>query len=241
MQIKIISTREPLLGCGPLPNWLKKKRCIYALDGTEERVDNLCMWRCLAVHYRGDKKQREKFATWEALYLAREYYGNPKLKRENVRATKRVDMEGISRKFNINIRIFEPKTNSKKAPWRLVYGHNQYRKTRKDDIDLGMLDGHCFYIKSLDVLTQSWECEVCRQSFTLREYLTRHKENECEGVKKTIICQGKKVKRMVNKSDKAFYGGASNFGYAAYQWIEWMSEKTGRNIHHALCGYGGER
>ena len=56
VQIKIISTREPLLGCGPLPDWLRKKRCIYALDGTEERVDNLCMWRCLAVHYRRDKK-----------------------------------------------------------------------------------------------------------------------------------------------------------------------------------------
>ena len=107
-------------------------------------MDNLCMWQCLAVHHRGDKKQREKFATWEALNLAREYYGNPKLMRENLRATKLVDMEGISQKFNINIRIFKPNTNSEKAPWRLVYGHNQYRKTRKDDIDLGMLDGHCF-------------------------------------------------------------------------------------------------
>ena len=56
VQIKIISTREPLLGCGPLPDWLRKKWCIYALDGTEERVDNLCMLRYLAVHYRGDKK-----------------------------------------------------------------------------------------------------------------------------------------------------------------------------------------
>ena len=159
VQIKIISTREPLLGCGPLPDWLRKKRCIYALDGTEERVDNLCMWRCLAVHYRGDRKQREKFTTREALNLARKYYENPKLKREDVRATKLVDMEGISRKFNINIRIFEPRTNSEKAPWRLVYGQNQYKKGRKDDINLGMLDGHCFYIKSLDVLTQSWECD----------------------------------------------------------------------------------
>ena len=63
VSIKIISTREPLLGCGPLPDWLRKKRCIYALDGTEESIDNLCMWRCLAVHYRGDRKQREKFTT----------------------------------------------------------------------------------------------------------------------------------------------------------------------------------
>ena len=155
VQIKIISTREPLLGCGPLPDWLRKKRCIYALDGTEERVDNLCMWRCLAVHYRGDKKQREKFVTREALNLARQYNENPKLKRENVRATKLVDMEGISRKFNINIRIFEPKTNSEKAPWRLVYCHNQYRKCREDDINLSMLGGHCFYMKSLDVLRRS--------------------------------------------------------------------------------------
>ena len=105
------------------------------------------------------------------------------------------------------------------------------------DSNLSMLGGHCFYMKSLDVLTQIWECKVCRQSFTRGENLTRHKENECESVKKKIICEGKKVKRMVNKSDKAFYGGASKFGYAACQWIEWMSEKTGRHINHALCGH----
>ena len=49
------------------------------------------MWRCLAVHYRGDRKQREKFVTREALNLAQEYYENAKLKRENVRAKKLVD------------------------------------------------------------------------------------------------------------------------------------------------------
>ena len=43
VQIKIILTRELLLGCGLLPDWLRKKRCIYALDGTEKRVDNLCI------------------------------------------------------------------------------------------------------------------------------------------------------------------------------------------------------
>ena len=44
VQIKIISMREPLLGCGPLSDWLRKKRCIYALDGAEEAIDNLCIW-----------------------------------------------------------------------------------------------------------------------------------------------------------------------------------------------------
>ena len=54
---------------GEKGNW-----CIYALDGTEERVDNLCMWRCLTVHYRGDRKQHEKRTTRGTLNLAREYY-----------------------------------------------------------------------------------------------------------------------------------------------------------------------
>ena len=107
----------------------------------------------------------------------------------DVRATKLVDMKGISRKFNISIWIFESKTNSEKAPWRLVYDNNQYRKCREDDTNLGMLGGHCFYIKSLDVLTESWECEVCRQSFMRGANLTRHTENECEGVKTKIICE----------------------------------------------------
>ena len=136
------------------------------------------MWRYLAVHYRGDKKQCEKRTTREALNLACEYYENPKLKRENVRATKLVDMEGISWKFNI--RIFEPRTNSEKAPWRLVYVHNKYRKCREDDITLGLLDGHCFYIKSLDVLTQRWECEVCKQLFKGEYHLDHLSRKEGE-------------------------------------------------------------
>lgn len=31
VQIKLITTNEPLLGCGPLPDWLRKKRCIYTV------------------------------------------------------------------------------------------------------------------------------------------------------------------------------------------------------------------
>ena len=73
------------------------------------------------------------------------------------------------------------------------------------------------------------------------ENLRRHKENESEGVKTKIICERKKVKRMLNKSNKALYRGALNFSYAACQWIEAMTRETGKHIHHALCGHGGER
>ena len=30
VQIRLVASKEPLMGCGPLPNWLRDKRCIYA-------------------------------------------------------------------------------------------------------------------------------------------------------------------------------------------------------------------
>ena len=153
-QIKLVSSNEPLLGCGPLPDWLRRKRCIYAVDSKDERTDNLCVWRCLAIYTRGSAKRETERITREALTLAREYYGNDKLKRQDVRATRLVDFEGIAKKFSINISVYEPKKNSEKAPWRLVYGQNLC-KEKLDKINLGMFGGHCFYIKNMDVLCQN--------------------------------------------------------------------------------------
>ena len=45
------------------------------------------------------------------------------------------------------------------------------------------------------------------------------------------------MKRIPSKSDKVFYD--DSYSYAACQWVECISEKTGRHIHHALCGHGG--
>ena len=45
VQIKLIASNEPLMGCGLLPEWLRKKRCINALYTFD---DNLCVRRCLA-------------------------------------------------------------------------------------------------------------------------------------------------------------------------------------------------
>jgi len=140
-----------LLGCGRLPDWLRGKRCIYAVDSKDERTDNLCVWRCLAIYTRRDVYRSAEFLTKEALNLARKYYENDKLKRKDVQVTKLVDFEGIAKKFNINIRVYEPKGNSERTSWMLVYGQNQYRKGL-DTINLGMFGGHCFYIKKLKVL-----------------------------------------------------------------------------------------
>lgn len=52
VDVKVVHGREPLLGTGPLPDWLRnlargRGGPMVALDTCR---DNLCLWRCPAVH-----------------------------------------------------------------------------------------------------------------------------------------------------------------------------------------------
>ena len=96
VQIRLVISNEPLMGCGPLPNWLRNKRCIYAIDIFD---DYLCVWRCLAIYKslaRGETNKVSNRNCDAALNFAREYYGDNKLKKNYVRPTKLVDFEGIA-------------------------------------------------------------------------------------------------------------------------------------------------
>ena len=189
-------------------------------------------------------KRGAERSTKKALNLASEFYADNKLKRKDVRATKLVDFEGIAKHFNVNIMLYEPsKERGKDAGkiWRLVQGKIQYKNTFPT-INMGLFKGHCFYINKIDVLCQNWECKGCKQIFKKSCNLTRHlTDGSCNGGETKLICLERKFKRILNSSEKVFYGGETGFSYSACQWIEHMSEKTGRHIHHKMCGPGGER
>ena len=238
VQVKLIASNEPLMGCGPLPEWLAKKRCIYSVDKFD---DNLCVWRCLVIFKRGEVKDVAMRTCEAALRLACEYY-NESLRRSEVRATKLVDFEGIAKHHNLNIMLYEPKGKVGKdlEIWRLVYGKIQYKRDLPT-LNIGLLDGHCFYIKNLDVLCKKWECKGCRQVFTHSSNLTKHLIDRCTGGKTKVVCKGRKFKRIFNASERVFYGGDTKFSFAACQWIEAESRKLGKHIHHKMCGHGGER
>ena len=106
---------------------------------------------------------------------------------------------------------------------------------------MGLLGGHCFYIKEMDVLCNRWECKGYRQIFTRNVNLIRHlKDERCTGGKTKIICSGGKFKHILNSFEKVFYGGDTKFSYTACQWIEALAMETGKHIHHKMCGHGGE-
>ena len=254
---KIILSNEPLLGCGPLPKWLADKKCVYAIDKID---DNLCLWRCLVIHQRimKGKKRAEEKTNRDALKLARDFYRIPCLKRVDVEPTRLVDFENIAKRFKVNTRLFEPRENKEKTAWRLVFGKNQFKKNlpcvdiglfvyedhdkKQSEADnLGLRQGHCFFIKDIELLTKTWECSGCNQRFNDHRNYNRHLTScTCDGGKTKLLCPGEKFERIMNSSEKVFYGGNTNFSYAACQWIEKQSELIGKHIHHALCGHGGE-
>ena len=216
------------------------------------------------------RKRPEEDTNRDALKLARDFYRNPNLKREDVEPTRLVDFENIAKQFKVNIRLFEPVKESgsvkeSETVWKLVFGKNQFRKNLPC-VDIGLFvcedlvreqsdsgaganqadkqnqrRGHCFFIKDIELLTKLWECAGCQQRFNKHDNYNRHvTSGTCSGGKTKLICPGEKFERIMNSSEKVFYGGCTKFSYAACQWIEKQSELTGKHIHHALCGHGGE-
>ena len=143
----------------------------------------------------------------------------------------------------MNIVLYELKKDRGKdagSIWWLVYGKIQHENEFLT-INMGLLRGHCFYIKKMDVLSKRGECKGCRKIFTQNKDLTSHlKEKKCTEGKTKIICLGDKFKHILNSSEKVFYGRDTKLNYTACQLIEAQAKEIGKHIHHKMCGHGGE-
>ena len=101
-------------------------------------------------HAHGETNHMSKRNCETALNLMCEYYGDNKLKKKDVRSTRLVDFEGITKYHNVNILLYQPKMNARTV-WRLVYGKILY-KIDLPTINMELSGGHCFYINKMDVL-----------------------------------------------------------------------------------------
>ena len=58
VDVKVVLDRQPLMGTGPLPDWLRNlARGNHAMVTLDTYRDNMCLWRCIAVH-RGARPDR---------------------------------------------------------------------------------------------------------------------------------------------------------------------------------------
>ena len=121
--------------------------------------DILCVWRCLVISekIRHNQARPAVNTTRDALKLACGFYEQLNLRVSDVRLTKLIDFEKTASMSQVNIRLSESVNQS---VWKLVFGHIHHRSSFPN-IDIGLHEGHCFYIKDLDVLANHWECVGC--------------------------------------------------------------------------------
>ena len=153
--------------------------------------------------------------TWQdqhALDLACKFYRNPNLCIRDIRPTKLIDFKNIALWFSVNIRLYEPKVDNANAAWKLVFRQAQHRRSLPS-INISLFEGHCFYIKNLDILTDHWECAGCEQRFSYHNNYDRHVTKEqCTGGQPKLVSDGGKFKCIMS-SEKVFYVANMQFSW----------------------------
>ena len=64
----------------------------------------------------------------------------------------------------------------------------------------------------MDVLANHWESAGCQQKFTRHDNYERHvTRRRCNGGQLKLMCDGGKLKHIMNSLEKVFYGGNTQF------------------------------
>lgn len=247
LDVKAVLDRQVLVGTGPLPEWLKNlahSRTMVALDNFQ---DNLCLWRCLAVH-QGARIDR---CTADARRLAQAYFNRPC---QDVPKTSLDEFEKVEKFLNKNkprtgIRVYDPERLANGAViWHLQrngpekvqngFFHMHHSKVQ-NLVTIGVFHGHAFLIKEIESFARLYACKDCKARFTKFLHLYRHISTCSRGETKTF-CPNKKLKAPQTAFEQAFFP-KSNSSEKAIKWLESEAQKRNIHIHHAMCGHGGER
>ena len=240
VDVKVVLDRQPLLGTGPLPDWLRNlahSRYMLTLDTYKE---NLCLWRCIAVH-RGSRPDRSTTAARE---LAKSFF-NLIATPQDCRKTCLDELDEVEKHLNkkqifkdwLVIRVYEPeRLEDGEVIWHL-------RRTPPakltNILTIGIYEGHAFVIKDITKLAKVYACVHCRARFTQACSLQRHAER-CSQGKTVIECPAEKVELPQTAFEKAFYPKHSS-SPKSLRWLEQEAAHRKIHIHHAACGHGGER
>ena len=240
VDVKVVLDRQPLLGTGPLPDWLRNLAHNGYMLALDTYKGNLCLWRCIVVH-RGSRPDRSTTAARE---LAKSFF-NLIATPQDCRKTCLDERDEVEKHLNkkqifkdwLGIRVYEPE--------RMEDGEVVWHLRRKPPANLtniltiGIYEGHAFIIKDISRLAKIYACVHCRSRFTQACHLQRHTQT-CSQGKTVIECPAEKVELPKTAFEKAFYPKHSS-SPESLRWLEKESALRKIHIHHAACGHGGER
>ena len=240
VDVKVVLDRQPLMGTGPLPNWLRNLAHTRSMVALDTYRDNMCLWRCIAVH----KGARPDRSTKAAQGLAKSFF---KLRDTptNCVKTSLDELEKVEMHLNkgtafsgwLGIRVYVPeRIDEKEVVWHLA---RNPAPQFKNVMTIGIFGKHAFLIKDIKKLGKTYACIHCKARFTQATHLQRHAERCAQG--KTVIdCPGEKVEAPQTAYEKAFYP-KHKASKESIQWLEYVAKHWKIPIHHAMSGHGGER
>ena len=239
VDVKVVLDRQPLMGTGPLPDWLRNLAHSRSMVTLDTYRDNLCLWRCIAVH-RGARPDR---STKVAQGLAKSFF---KLRNMPTDCSKTSldELEKVEMHLNkgtafsgwLGIRVYVPERVGNEVVWHLTRNPaTQF----KNIMTIGVFGEHAFLIKDIKKLAKLYACIHCNARFTQSISLQRHAERCAQG--KTVIdCPGEKVEAPATAYEKAFYP-KHQASKESIRWLEYVAKHWKIRIHHAMSGHGGER
>ncbi|KAK3713577.1 hypothetical protein QZH41_007688, partial [Actinostola sp. cb2023] len=242
--VKVVLDRQPLMGTGLMPDWLRNLAHSRALMALDNYGDNLCLWRCIAVH-RGARRDRN---TEAARKLAKSFYelataprDVPKTSLDALAEVKDHLGHGCPIAGRLGIRVYEPEHLPVALEGEQIIWHLRQNtpEVTNNVMTIGIYGGHAFLIKDIGKLAQTYACGHCGARFTQACHLQRHTTRCARGETK-IECPNEKVQCPQTAYEKALYPNHTNSS-VSIRWLETQASEKGVHIHHAACGHGGQR
>ena len=148
--VKVILDRHPLfLGLGRLPDWLRNKHGVLSLDTYD---DNLCLFRCIAVHWGATpKRNMRKTCELEKAFFTQ----RPGLR--NRLTDKHLSL--LENHFKQGIAAYTVQPN---GDFILTHVPANYDQVGRPLLNMGLYDGHAFLITDLKQVAGTYTCGECQ-------------------------------------------------------------------------------
>ena len=168
VQYVVFKTEFPLGNAEDLPDYIKQNRnlkTMYIDKWTgKPYTDNLCFFRCLRQHFKGNKDFLQYFRVWMN-FKKSEKLGNSTGQFTGVTMDEMLDLE---RCFNVKILIYSL------SPDGVVC--NLYKSVNNYDskMYLNVHENHLSYIVDINKFAKKFQCEKCLKLFTREWNMQRH-------------------------------------------------------------------
>ena len=156
-----------------LPDYVKRNKAIVGLEKDGHGViyrDNLCLFRCLALHQACDVRRLE--VTVATLYA--KYTDTPLRDFAGVTLD---ELDEVETTFKTNVIVYKLEIGDGKTTSELVWrSTDQY----PDTMYVNIFEIHFSYIKYINMYSRSWRCRNCEQALWKSSWELYRHERTCE-------------------------------------------------------------